>query len=178
MATAHLLPCPCGQTVPVLPRQAGDVVVCGCGQRLDVPPLSRLRSLPIDREAAAADGGPAWGFRQGFLAGSLLVGALFAGAAGYLWANEPRPPNPMQIAAWNQQVIGSWTPEQSWANWWRVFRPMTLNVRAATGNTVDPRLERTVQLYRVGRWLSLGVAAAALVVGVGVYTAFGPGRRA
>jgi hypothetical protein len=43
----YLLPCPCGQSVPISPRQAGQQVRCAaCGQLLEIPTLGAIRQLP------------------------------------------------------------------------------------------------------------------------------------
>lgn len=64
----YLLPCSCGQKVPVEPAQAGGQVACPCGQSLSVPTLRALRSLePAGPEVATtrrAKGGK-WSRTQG-----------------------------------------------------------------------------------------------------------------
>ena len=48
--TKYLLTCECGKTVPVEVGQAGEQVACQCGAKLDVPPLRKLRHLPVATE--------------------------------------------------------------------------------------------------------------------------------
>ncbi|GHT14859.1 hypothetical protein FACS1894170_12200 [Planctomycetales bacterium] len=46
----YLLPCSCGLSVDVEPRQAGQTVVCSCGKTLQVPSLSKVKELPVTTE--------------------------------------------------------------------------------------------------------------------------------
>ena len=42
----YLLPCKCGESVEVEPGQAGQTVVCGCGESLLVPSMLQVKALP------------------------------------------------------------------------------------------------------------------------------------
>ena len=42
----YLLPCKCGQSVEVEPGQAGQTVVCACGENLLVPSMLQVKALP------------------------------------------------------------------------------------------------------------------------------------
>lgn len=87
----YLLPCACGQKLPVSVRQAGQAVTCSCGARLDVPPLRGLREL----EQAAARAEPsqrAWGDRQRVVFLLAALSLLMAAAAGFLALRMPAAP--------------------------------------------------------------------------------------
>ena len=43
----YLLPCKCGKSVEVEPGQAGQTVVCGCGEELLVPTMLQIKALPV-----------------------------------------------------------------------------------------------------------------------------------
>ena len=43
----YLLPCKCGKSVEVEPGQAGQTVVCGCGEKLLVPTMLQIKALPV-----------------------------------------------------------------------------------------------------------------------------------
>jgi hypothetical protein len=46
----YLLPCKCGQSVEVEPGQAGQTVVCTCGENLAVPSMLQVKALPVAPE--------------------------------------------------------------------------------------------------------------------------------
>ena len=48
--TKYALTCECGNTLSVEIGQAGEQVICQCGAKLDVPPLRKLRHLPVVTE--------------------------------------------------------------------------------------------------------------------------------
>ncbi len=77
----HALPCPCGETIPVSDRQAGNEVHCpACGRSQPVPTLGTLRRLPPleDPQGAEAtpDREPAGIGKRLTFAGFGLVGAV------------------------------------------------------------------------------------------------------
>ena len=81
MAQQYLLPCSaCGAKTPVESRQAGETIVCQCGQSLNVPTLRGLRELET-----ATDTRPVlpaktkWSPLQGVLFSLGIVAALVGG---------------------------------------------------------------------------------------------------
>jgi len=46
----YLLPCKCGKTIEIEPGQAGQTVVCGCGENLLVPTMLQIKALPVATE--------------------------------------------------------------------------------------------------------------------------------
>ena len=46
----YLLPCKCGQSVEIEPGQAGQNVVCSCGENLLVPTMLQVKALPVAPE--------------------------------------------------------------------------------------------------------------------------------
>lgn len=46
----YLLPCKCGQSVEIEPSQAGQTVVCVCGEHLHVPSMLQIKALPPAQE--------------------------------------------------------------------------------------------------------------------------------
>ena len=61
-----LLPCPCGKSLPIEPRQAGEEITCSCGQQLTIPTMREMRLLPSDGKPAVAPSRN-WSGRQGWL---------------------------------------------------------------------------------------------------------------
>ena len=46
----YQLPCKCGLSVEIEPGQAGQVVVCSCGENLTIPSMLQVKALPIAPE--------------------------------------------------------------------------------------------------------------------------------
>jgi hypothetical protein len=77
----YALPCPCGETIPVSHRQAGNEVTCpACGHAQPVPTLGALRRLPSLETGTASESasdGDATGIGKRLtFAGFGLVGGL------------------------------------------------------------------------------------------------------
>ncbi|MGL6195868.1 MAG: hypothetical protein ACRC2T_13715 [Thermoguttaceae bacterium] len=53
MAQKYLLPCTCGESVPIETTQAGQTVTCSCGLQLQVPTLLKIKKLPEYKEQEA-----------------------------------------------------------------------------------------------------------------------------
>jgi hypothetical protein len=86
MTTKYLLPCGCGEELPIDIGQAGQNIVCKCGRTIEAPTLRGIRQLtpaPVSDESKGARGGAAWRPGQGvaFALGVLTtVVALAVGA--------------------------------------------------------------------------------------------------
>ena len=90
---AYLLPCSCGQKLPIEPRQAGETIACPCGMSLSVPSMREMTTLEqAEPKSAARAKQNSWGAEQRLvLLGGLLV--LLGGLpAIYLFCNQPPPP--------------------------------------------------------------------------------------
>ena len=61
MSICYLLPCSCGNSVPVESHQAGGSVNCTCGQSLNVPSLRDLRELPTKASGKIVRSKSQWG---------------------------------------------------------------------------------------------------------------------
>ena len=171
MPTSYLLPCSCGQKVPVDLRQAGEVVECSCGRSLDVPTMLQMAAL----ERAEPDPGMRrsprpWGVRQSL---SLLGAVIFLGALGaavFLLSIRPSAPvstkaemDPEAIRRQTQTL----TPLQSRWIW------QSLQARGPDGRTPqeEARYDEILGRYReacLRWWLSMGVALTFGVVGLGL----------
>jgi hypothetical protein len=68
------LQCPCGKSIPVYFREAGESKVCSCGSATDIPRLSELRLLTKHVNSAPAN--ESLSKRQ--LIGRYILGTLFA----------------------------------------------------------------------------------------------------
>ena len=65
MKTTYLLPCCCGRTIPVEPRQAGEAIQCACGKPVQVPTLLEMTTLERSEPVVpAAPPSVGWGWPQ------------------------------------------------------------------------------------------------------------------
>jgi hypothetical protein len=121
----YLLPCSCGQNVPVDLRQAGQQVVCSCGKKLDVPPLRQLRILsPVS--SAEQPARAAWSVRHGVMSATLILAAVFAAIGGYSWYTAPPLPEfdaEARMQAMKEAVAGA-TPTAVWREWENTYRSL------------------------------------------------------
>ena len=80
MKAVYLLPCSCGQKVPVDAGQAGAKIACACGQQLSVPTFRALRELEqeVPVAAAAVEGGGGWSAIRGMMFSLGLLVSLVA----------------------------------------------------------------------------------------------------
>lgn len=82
----YLLPCQCSLHIPIDVSQAGQSVVCQCGQVVEVPTMREVRQLPSVEEESDTREKPAWTRRQGVLFVSGMSVALVASlVALYCW---------------------------------------------------------------------------------------------
>ena len=87
----YQLPCKCGLSVEIEPGQAGQVVVCSCGEKLLVPTMLQIKALPMVPEKSPAPREETGILRRTFfiLGVVLLVPSLYF--AVYLYLNVPHP---------------------------------------------------------------------------------------
>ncbi len=80
MKAVYLLPCSCGQKVPVDAGQAGAKIACSCGQQLNVPTFRALRELEqiVPVAAAAVESGGGWNAIRGMMFSFGLLVSLVA----------------------------------------------------------------------------------------------------
>ncbi|MFM7843509.1 MAG: hypothetical protein ACKPEY_04670 [Planctomycetota bacterium] len=54
----YLLPCECGQKIPVSAGQAGQAIACACQRSVSVPQLRELRQLPVATDSQTSNVAP------------------------------------------------------------------------------------------------------------------------
>lgn len=91
----YLLPCACGNQIPIEPTDAGLTVTCSCGATVKVPNTRSIFALPqlnsgISDESAAAAG--RWGLRNQLLTAGLVCVLLGGIATSYLVYSRPANP--------------------------------------------------------------------------------------
>ena len=117
----YLLPCECGQKLPVNSTQAGERVRCTCGRELDVPTLRSLQALERRDDAAAKPELAPWGWRQGlaFLGASIFV--LASLALVVLNLKKPQSREQAFMAARPESLdFKAISPAGAWFQWGRV----------------------------------------------------------
>ena len=111
MTTKYLLPCSCGQEVPVEAAMAGALIRCACGKELEVPTMQHVRHLKVaPQEASKGPPASSWGNRQRVaLIGVtfLLLGLALSG--WNMWYYHPPTLLPVQ----------DYPPEAAWNLWCR-----------------------------------------------------------
>jgi hypothetical protein len=92
MADKYLVPCSCGQSVPVAVNQAGSKVLCSCGSEVSVPPLRKLREFPRDTTQVASESRD-WSPREAVATAGLILAIGLAGWGVWQWSTEPVAPD-------------------------------------------------------------------------------------
>ncbi len=167
MAGKYLVTCECGELVPAAVHQAGSQVACTCGRQVDVPPLRKLRQLPLadDLPQPIASN---WSPRHALAVGgaSLVAGLLIW--AGYLWGTEPAPVTfpEARYAESIEHMLENGTPLQFWRLWME-----NREVLAADGfnEITSPQaaaVEAAIAESQLFRKVLLGLAAVLAVLTV------------
>jgi hypothetical protein len=163
VSAKYLLPCRCGQQVVVEPRQAGETVVCSCGQTLPIPGMLEMAALEAapPAEMPPPPPGGAWGWRQRMVMFGtvMLVGAVLAG----VWLARTRPIAPIDTIDPDilRRDFKGFPPTFSW----HVWRDMKQGLDRRT----DPRYEAALLRFRVWEAVTIGLALVGLaLLGAGV----------
>jgi hypothetical protein len=163
VTTSYLLPCPCGQKVPVEPRQAGEVVRCSCGASLGVPTMLEMAALErAEPEPAPTRPKRPWGVRQSV---ALLGVAVFLSAMALVSclvltrptpAKTPDAPTPESIRRKTQAFSAVETLQA-----WRILRAGGLRQSKAG----DDRYQKDLFVWHL--WM--GVVLTIALVGVALF---------
>jgi hypothetical protein len=171
--TNYLLSCECGKSVPVEVRQAGEHISCDCGAMLEVPPLRKLRHLPVAAPMAAETAG-AWSPRLGIVTACLLLAAILAIIA--LWNRLTEPVvAPFDATARERFVedgLKKMTPVQAWRSWIESYRPLAEHGFSVYQNPMTAAIEAEVARRRFLQKTLLVVAAT--LAAIAILAAFWP----
>ena len=122
MSTHFLLPCECGQSVPIQLRQAGQSVRCACGRDLVVPTMRGIRELqPTEISPTKPSATRTWNPTRGLLFGAgsvlIIVGLITIGFnyPRYKSADAFRP-SEQELDLTLAQIDNS-SPEDLWQLW-------------------------------------------------------------
>ncbi len=162
VTTKYLLPCSCGEKIPVEPRQAGQTISCTCGTSLEVPPMLQIKRLervepaPEEAERAAA-GRRGWGAFDGL---ALLGGVILASSIGAgIWLFVIRP-QPRTLAGPDEirEAVNNLPPQALWRNWrW---------MRATGLDPTPPTQDKNYPLWCRQYWLWMSVIAVIGLLGL------------
>ena len=170
MSICYLLPCSCGNSVPVESHQAGGSVNCTCGQSLNVPSLRDLRELPTKASGKIVRSKSQWGARQGTMTFCLVMAVFSGGVGGGLWhyASLHGPPDMEGQLQGLHDKIESFTPAESYYDWVRSVRDVGL-IRHE-----DSAFAKVRSTYFMRRRIAITflVISAAMLLGVVVAVAW------
>jgi hypothetical protein len=170
--TKYLLTCGCGATLPVDVGQAGERVTCQCGATLEVPPLRKLRHLPV--APVPVEASASWNARRGIVAALIILAAIPALIALWSRLTEPKVAT-FEPAAYTRNVeerLKTISPLHAWQLWVQHYRPMG---DRGFFELVDHRAAAIEQEVSKRRFLQGTLLATAVVLGaVAAVAAFWP----
>lgn len=164
MRTKYLLPCSCGEKIPVEMSQAGGQVTCGCGQQTTVPSMRELRTLETAEAAeprSVESARSTWGPRQGLMLAGVLLLVLALIPAGWLYRNMPeklRVDIPFAVTHQNEQ-IDQLSIDQAWMFWKHEIVETGLIEYPSAEKQYNEHLRTAYQ-----RWLTFALCFATLGV--------------
>lgn len=168
MPDKYLVPCDCGNRVLATVHQAGSQIACTCGNQVDVPPLRRLKQLPLADDQPAARAKPAWTPRHAATMGGAAVTAGLLLLAGYLWATEPPPPT-FDQNRYAESVAGmleSGTPLQFWQHWMATHEQLAEQGFQEISSPQAEALEAYIADRQFYRKLVLGAAGVVAIFSI------------
>jgi len=144
MSQKFAVPCPCGDSVLVDVRQAGDQVQCSkCQQTIEVPPLRELKQLEpvaVSEPVSVAGSDTSWSGLPGALFALGLLSLVIASAAGYYtyatrsrmveWATPPQEKIQFELDIQDISLVDSW---ETWKDFNKIQlsrRPQPVHVMA------------------------------------------------
>jgi len=156
--TKYLLPCDCGEDVPVEPRQAGETIACRCGRSLQVPTMLEMAALePAESSADSEPSAATWGLGEGLLLAGIVVCLCTLALAVFIVLKRPRFVTPEVI----RQKTEALTPMDS-IRLWRSFLRQGLRRRTPQQQHAREDIVRRYHLL-LGATTTLGLAGVALL---------------
>jgi hypothetical protein len=162
VSAKYFLPCRCGQQVVVEPRQAGQTVVCPCGEMLPVPTMLEITALePVPPEPSLPAAREGWGRAQRMvlLGGVMLFLAIVAGIA--LQRTRPVAQSDIFDSESIRESAKTLSPPATWYYW--------TQMKQGLDRRTDQQYEAAMVRFRV--WMVMAVIAAlcgAALIGIGV----------
>jgi len=152
----YLLPCECGVRIPVGKAQAGEVVSCVCGRRIEVPTLLRLQSLDtIEVDQPLREVEASWDIRNGLIVVGVAITLFAAAGAVYFFFTRPaRPDEQVSRERLNQRV-----DTMPLARTYEVWEYLRHGLHRKRAINVD--YQRAMKAYRIRLGVTLAILAAA-----------------
>jgi len=160
----YLLACGCGKQVPVEVGQAGGRVGCSCGAQIEVPPLRKLRHMPLEK-AEEKDLAAGWGLRQGVIAASVISAAVMVAFNAWSWWTQPTVPryDPVAHERSVDENLKKLTPAGAWLAWVEYYRPLAERGFLVFEPSNKAEVEREIahrQFLRRTLWIAVAIFAA------------------
>lgn len=171
MADKYLVECGCGRVLPVGANQAGSRVTCECGNQVEIPPLRKLHTLPMEQSQETTTTGE-WSGRHSVTFALTLLAVALAGYGLWLRVNEPEMPvfgelYQQAIGQDASQMLERGRPIDFWRHWMLTSPVLREQGFATIVTPQQEAYERGMQDYRARyTWLlsTAGVVAALAVV--------------
>jgi len=154
MSNARLLPCPCGQKVPVRPSQAGQTVRCQCGRQLQVPTWREIAALEPAQPEVSPPGAGGWGWPETLLLAGVAALAGVVVLFAYLLLTRPIQPSVADI----RRRVDGFSPAEV-RRTWRTWVAWDLDPWAD-----DPDWDRAMASFRLKMGTTAVLAAGAFVL--------------
>jgi hypothetical protein len=120
MSDKYLLPCECGQSVPIGISEAGKEVSCVCGRKLPVPTLRAIRQLQ-PAQTSISTTPPSWNPAKGFIfavGALLLIGGLIVAVHSYfVYSNVVKYKPSSADLDYSLEIIEQMTATDLWDAW-------------------------------------------------------------
>jgi hypothetical protein len=148
----YLLPCVCGNKIPVETAQAGQMVSCECGRQLEVPTLLKLRRLETAAEPSVSAAQRRWGGGQSLTVLGLAIVLTAVLGLATCWLYRPPAPEAIFSSQSIERGVENFTLLQAEMAW------QDLNLGLADSRPVGPAYRRALQAYWVSKYATVGEA--------------------
>lgn len=160
MSAKYLLPCRCGKSVVVEPRQAGETTACSCGTSLQIPTMLAIIALepaPDDSNQPRTEGAWGWHHRMLLLGITLLLAAMALAVLAY----RTRPVAPIDLIdpVKMRQSTKNMEPTRTWYFWGLMKRGLD--------RRINQQYADEITIYHLEQQVA-GVCALAGLVLIGV----------
>lgn len=162
--TKYLLPCDCGESIPIDATQAGQPVSCSCGRTMEIPTMRALRQLEPCAAAEQPKRKAEWNASAGavFAIGTLVtICGLAVGGFGYFnWWHNQLPPLPQIYIDSYVLEVDEASADQVWDMW-----NQTLEMRLAPYESAPEVVaRRTAEFFLPVVYVGLAIAAVGIAV--------------
>lgn len=167
MSQRYQLPCPsCSSVLQVATTQAGETLVCSCGEELVVPTLRELRQLDTVEDENGRGKTSGWNPLRGalFVSGVML---LAIAGIGHWRVDSLRQDLDTTQPEFREMTfdVQTLTPMRAWEAWVH-FREQSLQYRDTPEFVENRRKHRELTAYLYAFWAAAGIGL--ILVGVSI----------